>query len=157
MGEVPLDDGGATLLGQVLVVVLGLFISVVCVLMHYEALRGLTRWLPRLGTRPRRRILALILSLLFVHQAEAWVFAWGFHAADWSGIMGSLDGSGAAGGLLSYAYFSVTTYTTLGFGDIVPTGPIRFLVSVEALTGFVLITWSASFTFLEMQRFWKVK
>jgi hypothetical protein len=49
----------------------------------------------------------------------------------------------------------VTTYTTLGFGDIVPVGPVRFLTSVEALTGFVLITWSASFTYLEMNRFWK--
>jgi hypothetical protein len=29
------------------------------------------------------------------------------------------------------------------------------MTGTEALTGFLLITWSASFTFLEMQRFWK--
>ncbi len=143
----------STVLGEVLVVVLGLFISVICVLMHYEALRLLTRWLPRLDTRPRQRILALILALLVVHQAEAWVFAWGYLAAAFTGIMGGLQN--ADGGLLTYAYFSVTTYTTVGFGDITPVGPIRFIASVEALTGFVLITWSASFTYLEMHRFWK--
>jgi hypothetical protein len=144
-----------TLLGQVLVVALGLILSVVCVLIHYEALRVLTRWLQRLGTRPRQRILVLILSLLAVHQAEAWMFAWGYLAADASGIMGAL--AGASGDLLTYAYFSVITYTTLGFGDIVPRGPMRFIASVEVLTGFVLISWSASFTYLEMQRFWKDK
>jgi hypothetical protein len=26
---------------------------------------------------------------------------------------------------------------------------------VEALAGFVLITWSASFTYLEMEKFWR--
>jgi hypothetical protein len=46
-------------------------------------------------------------------------------------------------------------YTTLGLGDVVPTGAVRFLAGVEALSGFVLITWSASFTFLEMERFWR--
>ena len=43
-------------------------------------------------------------------------------------------------------------YTTVGFGDIAPLGPVRLLVGIEALAGLVLITWSASFTFLIMQR-----
>ena len=42
----------------------------------------------------------------------------------------------------------------MGYGDIVATGPIRYLTGMEALTGFVLITWSASFLFLEMQKYW---
>jgi hypothetical protein len=52
-------------------------------------------------------------------------------------------------------YFSAITFTTVGFGDLSPVGPIRFLSGTEALTGFVLITWSASFTYLEMERFWR--
>ena len=32
-------------------------------------------------------------------------------------------------------YYSFVTYTTLGFGDIIPHGPIRFLTGMEALTG----------------------
>ena len=46
------------------------------------------------------------------------------------------------------------SYTTVGFGDVTPVGPIRFMAATEALTGLVLITWSASFTYLEMERFW---
>jgi len=145
----------SSLLGEILVVILGLSLSVICVLMHYEALGLITRFLPRLGTRPRPRILILMIALLAVHQAEVWMFAWGYFFAGLSGIMGKLVG--ADGHLLTYAYYSTTTYTTLGYGDITPTGPIRFLASVEALTGFLLVTWSASFTYLEMQRFWRDK
>ena len=46
-------------------------------------------------------------------------------------------------------------FTTVGFGDIVPTGPLRLLAGMEALTGFVLITWTASFLYLEMNRLWR--
>ena len=144
-----------SLAGEILVVFLGLSLSAVCVLMHYEALGLLTRVLARLSTRPRPRILILILSLLVVHQAEVWMFAWGYFFAILSGIMGDLVN--ADHHLLTYAYFSTTTYATVGYGDIVPTGPLRFLAAVEALTGFLLVTWSASFTYLEMQKFWRDK
>ena len=53
-----------------------------------------------------------------------------------------------------FIYWIFTTYSTLGFGDIEPTGHIRFLTGLESLTGLVLITWSASFLFLEMQKYW---
>ena len=52
-------------------------------------------------------------------------------------------------------YFSASIYTTLGLGDFVPSGSIRFLVGMQALVGFTLISWSAAFTFLEMERFWR--
>ncbi|MFB6261395.1 MAG: ion channel, partial [Thiohalorhabdaceae bacterium] len=56
--------------------------------------------------------------------------------------------------LLDFAYFSVVLYTTVGFGNIIPQGPISGLAGAEAVTGLTLITWSASFTFIEMQQFW---
>ncbi|MBM3373365.1 MAG: two pore domain potassium channel family protein, partial [Betaproteobacteria bacterium] len=43
----------------------------------------------------------------------------------------------------------------VGFGDVVPVGTIRFVAGMEALTGFLMIGWSASFTYLEMERFWR--
>lgn len=36
-----------------------------------------------------------------------------------------------------------------------PQGAIRFLAGTEALTGFILITWSASFLYLEMEQYWR--
>jgi hypothetical protein len=59
--------------------------------------------------------------------------------------------------LMDCSYFSFTNYTSLGFGDIHPTGDIRFLAGLEALTGLVLIGWTSSFMFIEMQKLWKDK
>jgi hypothetical protein len=58
--------------------------------------------------------------------------------------------------LLDYVYFSAVIFSTLGLGDLVPSGSIRFMVGTEAVSGFILISWSAAFTYLEMQRYWKV-
>jgi hypothetical protein len=68
---------------------------------------------------------------------------------NWGTLEGNFDGS-----LWDCAYFSFTTFTTLGFGDIQPTGDLRFLTGLESLTGLVLITWTASFLYLEMTRYW---
>ena len=51
----------------------------------------------------------------------------------------------------------MATYTTIGFGDLAPVGPIRFLAGTQGLVGFVLISWSASFTYLEMERCWRAR
>lgn len=56
--------------------------------------------------------------------------------------------------ILNCAYFSFATYTTLGYGDISPVGALRFLAGLEALTGLVLITWTASFMYFEMRQYW---
>jgi hypothetical protein len=73
-----------------------------------------------------------------------------------SGVFGSLQGN-FNNTLLDCSYFSFTTYSTLGIGDVEPIAHIRFLVGLEALTGFVLITWTASFIFVEMQKVWENK
>lgn len=124
------------------------------VLLHYEAFSWLSGRLGRLHVQVRRRrILLLMLALVALHVAEIWLFgaAYFLLAGD-----AELDSTvSAASGLLDLVYFSATVYTTLGFGDLVPKGAIRFLTGTEAIAGFLLISWSASFTFLEMQRFWK--
>lgn len=52
--------------------------------------------------------------------------------------------------IIEALYFSATTLTTLGFGDVVPIYPwIRFVAPLEALTGFALLTVAASW-FIQM-------
>jgi hypothetical protein len=43
-----------------------------------------------------------------------------------------------AGGFLSALYFSAVTATSVGYGDIVPTGPARALAIVESAAGLIL-------------------
>lgn len=129
-------------------------IVVVCVLLHYETMSLLSRWLHRLGAMRRRRMLVLVFVLLSAHVVEIWIFGAGYlglaHVAG-SGRLAGRD----IGGLPDFVYFSAVVYSTLGFGDIFPIGAVRFLAGTEALTGFAMLTWSASFTFLEMQRVWR--
>lgn len=54
-----------------------------------------------------------------------------------------------------FFYFSLTCYSTMGFGDVYATGDMRILAGLEGLNGLVLIAWSASFTFIAVERIWR--
>src|SRR4030095_3562381 len=47
--------------------------------------------------------------------------------------------------LQSSVYFSAVTYTTTGYGDLVPPEPWRLHGGVEALTGILMCGWSTGF------------
>lgn len=127
------------------------------VLIHYETLYWLSRLMPRLEIlRPRYLVILGVFGSLFAHVIEIWLFAFGYYFMINYGAFGLLQGN-FHNTLMDCSYFSFTTYTTLGFGDIEPVGPIRFLTGLEALTGLVLITWTASFMFIQMQRFWNIR
>lgn len=49
-------------------------------------------------------------------------------------------------------YFSATTWTTLGYGDISPVGNIRLLTSIQALTGLTTLPVLASVIWLYCER-----
>jgi Ion channel len=137
-----------------LVILIAVVIVGLCVTAHYEALSACNRYLPVLSRRRRRRVLLLICAVLVTHVAEIWLFGFGYFLLARHTELGGLTGL-VSHELPEYVYFSAMTYTTVGFGDVLPTGAIRFLSGMEALTGLVMITWSASYTFLEMQRDWR--
>lgn len=144
--------------GQYFIAAFSLVLVTGCALLHYEVLRKLSDWLARMRRLHRVRVLVLILGLLSTHVFEIWIYAIGFGLLDGVadfGVIAHLDPLALASNWLDYVYFSFMTYTTVGYGDMVPRGPIRFIAATEALTGWVLLGWSASFTYLEMQRFWR--
>ncbi len=123
------------------------------VLIHYEMLLQLTLRIPKLTMRHRFRVVFGVFGSLCAHVIEIWLFAFAYYLMVHSDDFGTLQGN-FEGKLIDCAYFSFTTYTSLGFGDIEPIGDIRFLAGLESLTGLVLITWTASFMFIEMKKFW---
>jgi hypothetical protein len=125
----------------------------VCVLLHYEALSLLSRRLALRRGPHRFRVVLAIFGLLGVHIAEIWIFGIACGLLLLSPLAG--EAHGLEGGVLDFIYLSAMLFTTVGASDAFVTGPVRFLTGTEALTGLVLITWSASFTFIEMQRFWR--
>lgn len=121
------------------------------VIIHYESLRAISTVTSILAIPHRALSLVVIAGVLLAHLMEICLFAIGFFLLHSYLGLGAIAGQ-FEGSALDYFYFSATTYSTLGVG--VPTGGLRLVAGVEALAGLVLIGWSASFTYLSMQRSW---
>jgi len=131
-----------------------LFLTAVCVLLHYETLRLLNDRLARTDIiSARTKVLVALVGAMASHILQIVVFALAYY------LLRDKVGLGGFGGvfqdtLMSFFYFSSETYTTLGFGDIYPTGQLRVVCGIESLTGLLMVSWTASFTYLEMRRYW---
>lgn len=129
------------------------FVVAVAVIIHYEFLYRISSIIPKLKLKHRLRILFGVFAALIAHAVEVWVFSLAYyfmhHAEGWGHLEGNFDGT-----FMDCAYLSFTIFTTLGFGDIQPIGDLRHLTGLESLTGLVLITWTASFLYYEMMRYW---
>lgn len=130
-----------------------LALIVVTSLIHYEMLRVIADLVPRLRAQARAGILVVMAGVLVAHFLEVAVYA---AALGWMEHIGlGAVGGEREGGAIDFLYLSLSSYTTLGVGDVVPTGPMRIVTSVEALNGFLLIGWSTAFTFLVVEQFWQ--
>jgi Ion channel len=124
------------------------------VLVHYEGLARLNRRLVHVHAQRRRKVLVGVYGVILLHVVEIWLFG----LALWLLLLLPDTGSLAAVAPVTFldaVYLSAETFTTVGYGDLAPLGAIRFLAGTEALTGFILITWSASFLYLEMEQYWR--
>jgi hypothetical protein len=120
------------------------------VMVHYEVVYRIFLFMPSRSRRPRVGIIWSILLALVAHISEIMIFATGYYGLILAKDYGTFDGL-VTPDFLVCVYYSFVTYTTLGFGDLIPTGPLRFLTGIEALTGLVLITWTASCMYLQME------
>jgi len=137
-----------------LAVLLTALLAGLTIVLHYEALTQLNRRMPNWKLSPHPRVLVMMFCILAVHILEIWIFAVGIFLAVSLQGLGQLVGTEPLH-FLDVVYASATTYSTLGYGDLVPRGPLRLVFGTEALVGFLMITWSASFAYLEMQRYWR--
>jgi hypothetical protein len=134
-----------------------LVLVILCVVLHYEAIRMLRQagnWLHRQDAWHRFHLSILVCGLLIAHVLEVMLFGWAYCGLIDGNGYGALVG-GQAADIADCTYFSFTSYTSLGYGDLVPLGPLRFMAGMEALTGLVLIGWTASFMYLEMHSVWE--
>lgn len=122
------------------------------IFVHYEVLRFLSAYVPELGLAVRVKVLVVVLGCFVAHTAEVWLYALAYMLISRTGL-GSLQGQ-IEGHFADYLYFSATSYSTLGFGDVYPVGALRLLSGVEGINGLFLIAWSTSFTYFVMDRLW---
>lgn len=134
-----------------------LVLVVLSTLIHFYTLRACNRALMHMrAANLRAGALVAVLVAFTSHLAQIALFAGAYELL-------IVAGYGQLSGLLpamphtapfTLAYFSIETYTSLGFGDLLPGGALRLVAGIEALVGLLMIGWTASFTYLEMSRHW---
>lgn len=111
-------------------------------LVHLAGLSGLLLLLSRQpsGESPNRalryEVLAIIgaaLGLFALHGLEIWAYAALFD------LLGAVSSFEAA------LYYSTSTYTTVGYGDIVLGKAWRLIGAIEGANGMILLGWSTAF------------
>ena len=141
---------------MIIVITLCIFLVGLTSAIHYEALGWINAGLPALRIPVRTKLLVVISGAFLAHAVEMTIYGLALYSLITFTSVGTLAGS-VGNSFFNCLYFSAETYTSLGFGDLTPTGPVRMLVGVEALNGLLLIGWSASFTHIAMERFWNGK
>jgi hypothetical protein len=138
---------------MILVVSACVLLLMATALVHYEGLLSLDRVLPSLPLSPRATVLALVIGTFAVHAVEILLYACAMDVlARWVAL--GAFGSPLPTEFRTLLYFSTETYTSLGYGDIVPHGPLRLLAGAETLTGLLMIGWSTSHLFVWMEQSW---
>jgi len=85
------------------------------------------------GVQKGLTILGTVFGLVLMHTVEIWAYACLYLA------LGEFSDLEAA------LYFSTSTFSTLGYGDITLSHAHRLIGAIEGVNGFLLIGWSTAF------------
>lgn len=131
-----------------------MLLVVLTTVVHYEVLRLMAVRLPDMSMPTRAKLMVVIFGAFIAHFAEIALYALAiFMLVRVTGV-GTLGGSAHAS-LAQCLYYSAETFSSLGYGDVAPQGSLRLFAGMEVLNGLLLIGWTASFTYISMERFWK--
>ena len=122
--------------------VLAGLLVVICVAIHFIGLMAMLRVLRHRAARLRQRnslrgqggiILAVVLGLLLLHSLEIWAYGVAYIAI------------GALPDIHTALYFSITSFSTVGYGDVVLDPRWRLFGVTESVVGLLLLAWSTAF------------
>ena len=130
---------------------LALALLAACVILQSAGMLLLIHWLTRVhdvidSPSARRRVgllLGLFVRIVLLHLIQVSLWAAVFWRAR------------ELPNLETALYFSLVTYTTIGFGDVVLGPGWRVLAGIEGLAGIILIGWSTAFVFAVVNRMYE--
>jgi hypothetical protein len=122
-----------------------------CVVLQSAGTVFLVHWLARMrpviespsAVRRASLLLRLFLWIVLLHVVQVGLWAVAYL---WTGRLPDLE---------TATYFSLVTYTTIGYGDVVLTPGWRLMAGIEGLTGILLVGWSTAFTFTVLNRMYE--
>ena len=92
-------------------------------------------------------VLSTVTVLLILHLIEVMVWAVAYYL---------LPSEAGLNGFYEAAYFSIVTFTTLGYGDITLNAHWRFLSGMEAMVGIAVFGLTTALAFSVIQKYWAV-
>ena len=130
---------------------LALALLATCVIVQSAGMMLLIHWLVRVhhiveSPSVRRRaglLLRLFMWIVLLHLIQVGL---------WAGVFWRAR---ELPNLETAVYFSLVTYTTIGYGDVVLGPGWRVLAGVEGLAGIILIGWSTAFVFAVVNRMYE--
>ncbi len=133
-------------------IALGCLLSILTIGIHSIGTLGGIRLLRRFSKSGHktlgivRLIMTLCLSalyLLVLHFLDAlcWAFVYFFVS-----VMPDMEEA---------IYFSLVTFSSLGFGDVVIRTHYRMLAAIEAMNGLLILGWSTALFMMTVQRLWE--
>ena len=125
---------------------IGIAFLIATACMHHAMLMFATSLVPKWLRYSRLLPISVFSMLAFIHViqiAAGAVLFIALHQAFWPDAFGgSFQGTWN-----DYFYFSGMNFTTLGQTGMIIVGPTRIVAMMQALGGFMVITWSATFIY----------
>ena len=120
---------------------LGRLIISATVIIHTLGLMTITHLIGHLTDRlrmhgRRSRIVAMltvVIGTFGLLTVQVWLWAIAYYLL---GVVGDFD---------TALYFSTVTFSTIGYGDVLPAHGWRLLSALEGIDGFLLIGWSTAY------------
>ena len=100
----------------------------------------------KFNKKSARLLIFTAFFLLLLHFVQAGIWAFTYYI---------LPGITEFETMEKAIYFSLVTFTTLGYGEITISSTNRILAGFEAINGILLIGWSTAFMFSVVQYIWK--
>ena len=131
----PLAVSTALVLVTIVIQILGLVVLIQVMRLRANKHADLTYLLQQLGV-----ILAVVMGLFLVHAVQIWVYAAVYIA------LGEFNTLEAA------LYFSTSSFTTVGYGEVFLESQWRILSAIQSANGFLLLGWSTVFLISVLSR-----
>lgn len=134
--------------------IIGCFMISLTVIIHAIALDRIVIFLEKIGPRTFNLfhhfwkiplMVITVLSVFLTHIVQIWIWAILFYYLT-PDILPDME---------SAIYFSTSSFTTVGFGDVFLDKDWRLLSSFEAANGFILFGWSTAFIFEIISKLYK--
>ena len=132
--------------------IIGVVLICITVIIHAVVLDRLIVFIDKYSNSARLRfgrgwkapmLILAVLGTFAAHIVQIWVWAvFYMQIGEFSDMESSL-------------YFSTSTFTTVGFGDIVLDKSWRLVSSFQSANGFILFGWSTAFIFEVMNKLYK--